>query len=168
MSDYIEDIVQYALGLKDLDTTTEDAVNAAVLYYESFYKGNIMNKQEYNTEINSIAENLVHDAWNNYDEVTDIEQAEELIQDSLLHETIDGHQWIIYYSYNDEVIRHSDNADAYQDIYSNEDVGALIADQGLDSFGTVRAFWAMTYDVQEQLEEALNNYEEENNEQRKS
>ena len=117
-----------------------------------------LTQQEYNTEIKSIAECMVSTAFNEYDEVETIEQAEELINDSLLHETIDGHQWIIYYSYNDDVIRYSDNADAYQDVYSNEDAGALIAEKGLDDFGTVRAYWAMYTDVQEQLQEVLEAY----------
>jgi len=129
--------------------------------FNELIENEIMNitQNDYNTEIKSIAECMVEAAFNEYDEVETIEQAEELINDTLLHETIDSHQWIIYYSYNDDVIRYSDNADAYQDIYSNEDVGAMIVDKGLDNFGIVRAYWAMYTDVQEQLQEALDSYE---------
>ena len=115
-----------------------------------------LTQTEYNTEIKSIAENLVQDAMS--EGATDKEGAEEVIQDRLL-QTIDGAEWIIYYSYNADVIRFSDNADAYQGVYSNEDVGAMIAEKGLDDFGTVRAFWAMYQDVSEQLEQALQAYE---------
>ena len=118
-----------------------------------------MTKGQYNTEIKSIAESLVQEVMQENPELdADSYQIEEIIYDRL-HETIDGHQWIIYYSYNDDVIRCSGNADAYQGVYSNEDVGALIADKGLDQFGCTRAYFAMHQDVSEQLEQALQAYE---------
>jgi len=58
-----------------------------------------MNNLEYDAEIKSIATNLVGEAMAQTDSRED---AEEFINDGLLHETIDGHQWVIYYSYNME------------------------------------------------------------------
>ena len=57
-----------------------------------------MNYQDYYTEVNAIAEALVSEAMAEHD--NDAEQAMDDINDSRLHETVDGHQWIIYYNYN--------------------------------------------------------------------
>ena len=73
---------------------------------------------EYWTEIKGIASNLVCEALqsveiDNNNEPMDFddkkEQAMDLINDSLLHETIDGHQWVIYYAYNLDVIKIADH-----------------------------------------------------------
>lgn len=110
---------------------------------------------EYTTEIKELAESIVETAYNEYDEVTDQESAEELINDTLLHETIDGHQWVIYCAYNDDVLKYSDNDEAYQDCYGNEDLGALVAEKGIDGVKPMMAFFAMYQDVQDQLNDAL-------------
>lgn len=118
-----------------------------------------MDYSEYYTEINNIAAELVSEAMEQTE--NDCDAAEELINDSLLHETIDGHQWIIYYSYNDEIISHSSNDEYYRDMYGNEDIGRIVADQGLDHLKTIIAYWAMYADVQEVLENAFDEYETE-------
>ena len=112
-----------------------------------------MNNSEYYLEIQSIAANLVSEAMDQCS--NDKEEALELINDSLLHETIDGHQWVIYYSYNAEVIQHSSNSDAYQDIYDNESLGQLVTDRGVDSLNTMIAFFAMYTDVQELIGDCM-------------
>lgn len=116
-------------------------------------------ENEYWKEIKSIAANLVSEAMQEKD--NDREEAEEYINDSYLHETIDGHQWVIYYSYNDDVLKYSDNDEAYQDCYSNEDLGALVAEKGLDDAKTMMAFFAMYQDVQNHLSDAFDEFEEE-------
>ena len=52
----------------------------------------------------------------------DKEEAEEYINDTLLHETIDGHQWVIYYAYNLDIIKYSGNAE-----YAVDNLGAEAA-----------------------------------------
>jgi len=114
---------------------------------------------EYWTEINSIAENMVSECMDECD--NDREAAEELINDSRLHETIDGHQWVIYYSYNDDVRKHSDNEDYAADNFGNEYLGQIVTEQGYDTLGTVIAFWCMYADVQDKLNDAFDEYEAE-------
>jgi len=112
---------------------------------------------EYWAEIESIAENMVSEVMDETE--NDREAAEEIINDSRLHETIDGHQWVIYYSYNDDVRRHSDNEDYLTDNFGNEYAGQIVAEQGIGSLGTEIAFWCMYADVQEKLEDAFDEYE---------
>ena len=83
------------------------------------------------------------------------EAAQELINNSLLHETIDGHQWIIYIANNLDVIQHSCNDEYYTNLYSNADAGEFLAHGGLDSLHNMIAFWAMYADVQDELDSAL-------------
>lgn len=117
-----------------------------------------ISQNEYTKEILEIAESIVETAFNEYDEVETVEDAEELINDTLLHETIDGHQWVIYYAYNDDVLKYSDNDEAYLDVYDSESIGNIVADQGLDSLKTVMAYFAMYQDVQDHLSDALEAY----------
>jgi len=127
-----------------------------------------MNEFEYNTEIRSIAADLVQEAMGqakeacsgmDYNEQDFKNEAEELINDSLLHETIDGHQWAIYYSYNMDVIKHSDN-----ETYMQDNIGGFSDFDDLNTLHTHVAFWCMYADVQEQLESAFDSYEEEQEE----
>ena len=117
-----------------------------------------MNSQQYWKEITDIAEQLVWSSMNEYDDLNDREAAEGVINDHLLHETIDGHQWVIYYSYNLDVIKFSDNADYMMDNLGTESAGQILAEGGIDSLHTAIAFWAMYADVQEKLEEAFDDY----------
>jgi len=115
---------------------------------------------EYNKGIRDLAESIVETAYNEYDEVTDRETAEELINDRLLHETIDGHQWVIYNSYNASVMQYSDNEDYYIDNFGTEDAGIVLKEHGLNGLHNVIAYWCMYADVQEQLEIAFDRFEE--------
>ena len=120
---------------------------------------------EYWTEIKGIADSIVCEALqsveiDNNNEPMDFddkkEQAMDLINDSLLHETIDGHQWVIYYAYNLDVIKNSNNEDYMADNISNDFSGF----DSLNSLHGAVAFWAMYADVQEYIDDAFNEYEE--------
>ena len=76
----------------------------------------------------------------------DRDEAEELINDSLLRETIDGHEWIIYYSYNLDVIQHSDNEDYMIDNFGIDEAGFILKDKGLSGLHSAIAFWALYAD----------------------
>ena len=115
-------------------------------------------EKEYWTEIESIAKNLIEEALDQSDSK---EEAEELINDSLLHQTIDGHQWVIYYAYNDDVIAYSNNDDYFIDNFGQEEAGELLKNRGLLDLHTAIAFWALYADVQNELNEQLENIEEE-------
>jgi len=112
---------------------------------------------EYWKEIKSIAENIVSETMDETD--NDRVAAEDFINDSRLHETIDGHQWIIYYAYSLDVIKHSDNASYYEDNFGGNDIAAVLKDGGIDKLHTAMAFWAMYADVQDYLSDAFDNYE---------
>ena len=116
-----------------------------------------MNKSEYNEEIRDLATSMVDEAMANND--NDSNAALEAIQEDVLHETIDGHQWVIYYAYNDDVLKYSDNDEAYQDCYDNESLGALVAEKGIDGVKPMMAYFAMYQDVSELLEQAFDDFE---------
>lgn len=116
---------------------------------------NITTKQ-YWDEINSLAESIIDEAMEQSD--NDKDEAEELINDSLLHETIDGHQWVIYYTYNLDVIKHSDNEHYMMDNFGPEHAGELM-EQGIDHLHMVMAFWCIYADVQEKISNILEEME---------
>lgn len=91
---------------------------------------NDVTSQDYWTEIGELARSITAEARaNDYD-----------LHDSC-HETIDGHQWVIYTAYNFDVAKHSPNDGAWTDLYGGGDVP--------ENFDAVRAFCAMQQDVME-------------------
>ena len=108
---------------------------------------------EVNTLAKIIAEEAMQQSGNNRSD------AEELINDTLLHETIDGHQWIIYYAYNLDVYQHSDNSSYLIDNFGNEETGTILQENGIDGLHCALAFWALYADVQEKISDALDEIE---------
>ena len=104
---------------------------------------------EYNKEVLSLANSILDEALQDNDH--NLDQAKEEINDTRLHETIDSHQWIIYWAYNLSVIQHSDNDEYYTDNFGTEEAGLWLCRTGLSSLHTVIAFWALYADVQEKL-----------------
>ena len=118
-----------------------------------------ISRTQYYDEIKSIAKGLAEDAldandWNRND-------AENDINDSRLHETIDGHQWVIYTAYNMDVLRHSNSEDAYIDNFGGDDAASVLKDRGIDGLHAVMAVCAMEQDVQNVLSDALDDAIEE-------
>lgn len=118
---------------------------------------NITNSQ-YWTEVSSLAEIIAEEAMQQAD--NNRVDAEELINDSLLHETIDQHEWIIYNTYNLDVYQISDNSDYYLDNFGTEDAGETLKNSGLSGLHTALAFWALYADVQEEISDALDEIEQ--------
>ena len=112
-----------------------------------------MNSQEYHNEVQSIAKELVKDALNQCD--NDADQAMELINDSLLHEWVDGHEWIIYNSYHLPILQHSSNAEYMVDNFGADSVAYRLKEGGLSGLHCALAFWAMYADVYELLDDAM-------------
>lgn len=100
--------------------------------------------QEYLAEVRSIAENAIEEAGEYEQDVYDT-----------AYEAVDGHKWIIYYAYNDDVIRHSGNPDAWQDCYAMEYIGQLVVDEGMQGARAVQAYFALSQDVNEEVAEQL-------------
>jgi len=97
-------------------------------------------------------ENITYsDYWQEIDRLADdiIEEAQEYGEDifDATHQAVDGHQWVIYYSYNDYVIRHAGNGDAWEDCYSPEDIGRVVVEHGMTGARSHQAFFAMREDV---------------------
>jgi len=99
---------------------------------------------EYQDEISDLAEDLHKEAMEAHPE--DEDERNSYVYDSL-HELIDGHSWVIYYSYNAGVLAHSSNPDAYQSVYDNESLGELVKEQGVNSLNRTMAYFAMFDDV---------------------
>jgi hypothetical protein len=110
---------------------------------------------EYWKEVSALAEMIVSEAADTFDRDTVLEK----IRDVLLHETIDGHQWIIYYAYNLSVLEHSDNSDYMVDNLGAESAGEVLKDSGLSGLHSALAFWALYADVQDHIDSALDEYE---------
>ena len=117
---------------------------------------NITSSQYWN-EIQSLAVSIAEDAMLSCDNNRD--EAEELINDSLLFETIDGHEWVIYYAYNLDVYQYSNNPDYYIDNFGGDDAAYVLKEKGLDGLHNVLAFWSLYADVQDKIGEALDGVE---------
>jgi len=112
---------------------------------------NINTSTEYYGEISSLAEMMTEEVLS--ETIGDREAAEEIINDSRLHETIDGHQWVIYYAYNLDVLQYSRNDDYFEENIGGAD--QVLKDGGISQLHMVMAYWAMYADVQEYLDEAM-------------
>jgi hypothetical protein len=99
---------------------------------------------EYRKELKSLAADIVA-------EHEDYAEAHDLV-----HETIDGHQWIIYTTYNNDIVQISDNHDAYLDVYGPEDLGQIVIDNGVDGLTLTRAFFAMSQDLNDAIAKIIN------------
>ena len=118
---------------------------------------NIITRSQYWNEVQSVAVSIAEDAMRQCDNNRD--DAEELITDSLLHETIDGHQWIIYNAYNLDVYQYSNNSDYYIDNFGGDDASYVLKEKGLDGLHQALAFWAFYADVQDKTKDALGEIE---------
>lgn len=86
----------------------------------------------------------------------DKEEIEELVNDSLLHETIDGSQYAIYYHYHLDILKHSRNSEyAIDNILCGDEMANILKENGLTGLHQALAFWALMEDVQEELNEHL-------------
>jgi len=90
-----------------------------------------MTSVEYWTEIESLASEITQEAHEYRRDLYDV-----------LHETIDGHQWIIYTRYRAFVLAHSDHDSALWD------EGLADGIQSHDEYMMRAAFCAMVADVQ--------------------
>ncbi len=84
--------------------------------------------QQYWQEIQAVAQSVTEEAREYGREISEV-----------LHETIDGHQWVIYTAYNYDVAKQSPNDDAWQEVYGGE--------VRIENFNAVRAYFAMYQDV---------------------
>jgi hypothetical protein len=101
--------------------------------------------QEYNAECISLAEEADGIARTSLAEGNSESDAEEA-RETWLHETIDGHQWVIYTYYNFFVLAHSENDSAFTDEFGTEGV---VRDGNIN--WAALAYMALLADVRERL-----------------
>lgn len=106
-----------------------------------------MDNEIYTNEVESIAEAV-------YQEVRDY--GGELHE--LASQAVDGHQWIIYTAYHAEIISCATEPDAYQDVYTDADLGRLVAEGGVSAATQAQAFFAFEQDVNAALYELTDKY----------
>ena len=114
--------------------------------------------QDYWKEVNALADSIACEAMQQAN--NDREQAEELVNDYLLHETVYGHQWIIYNGYNLDVLQYSDNDEYMVDNFGGDELVHVLKERGLSGLHNALAFWALYADVQEKISDVLDEYEE--------
>ena len=95
-----------------------------------------MQHHQYWSEINTLAEHIREEAAKRDEDVYDV-----------LHETIDGHKWVIYTIFHFDVLRHSDNEDYAIEHLSVE---SIIKDGRLST--EALAYGAMYGDVLDSLQ----------------
>jgi hypothetical protein len=91
----------------------------------------------------------------------DRSEAEELINDTLLHQTVDGSEYIIYYRHHLPIIQYSDNESYMIENFGEESAGHALSEGGIDQLHTAIAFWAFYADISDRLPEVLDAMEEE-------
>jgi len=107
------------------------------------------NSKQYHAEISDLASDLYDEALEQND--NDHELAKDAIGDYMLHNLVDGHQWVIYTYSNELVARFSDNSEAYRDCYDNESIGQIVSDEGLDAVKPIIAYFAMYQDISDEI-----------------
>lgn len=118
----------------------------------------IITNAQYWIEVESVAANIACEAMQTAK--NDRDEAEDIINDSLLHETIDGHEWIIYTAYHLPILQISDNTDYYIDNFGSDDAGYVLKNKGLDGLHQTIAFFAFYADVNDKISEALDDIED--------
>ncbi len=109
--------------------------------------------KDYLNIVDSMAHDLAVEAMQETDNNKD--DALELLNDSLLHETVDGSEYVIYNHYHLPIIQYSNNCDYYIDNFGGDDAAYVIKEKGLDGLHMVVAYWCLYADIQELLEEKL-------------
>ena len=116
-----------------------------------------MRARKYVKEVESVARSLIEEALAQYGNAED---AREAIQDDILRETIDGHEFVIYTEYHLDVLEHSGNEEALILNFGEEYAVELLRKGGLGGIRQAQVFWAMYYDTLEYIEDILEEYEE--------
>ena len=96
----------------------------------------ILTALQYHKETHRLAEYFASGDWKE-------DYSEDAYLGDVMHEILDGHEFIIYYHKAKAVMMHTDNEDAYFDVCGD--------DLPFDSFGSMCcafAYWAMLADVQ--------------------
>ena len=119
---------------------------------------NTISSQDYFIEINELAKSVFEDVMQEHEQ--DMHSAEDHFYDRL-HETIDGHEWVIYSHYNLQVLQNASNPEAMIDELGAESAGHSLEEGGLSTLHMHLAFWALKEDVNSELQELIEGWEPE-------
>lgn len=111
---------------------------------------NTITCSEYWSQVNDLAVDLLDECLEECN--GDIEDARDLVFDSRLHETIDGHQWVIYTYYNQFILLHSENTEYGLD---NGLIEWVAGKSCYSELTGAMAFWALYADVSEKLSDLV-------------
>lgn len=96
-------------------------------------------REQYWNEIKSIARDALDESRG------DLEKADEYV-----HETVDGHEWVIYYAHNADVISYTENEHAVEDL-GPEEISRAMSEGGTSRVLMIIAFFAMRADVMDHV-----------------
>ena len=117
-----------------------------------------LTNQFYINEVNATASYVIELAIESLqcdnEEIT-MDNIYERINDCILSQTIDSHQYAIYNAYHLPILQYSDNAEYMVDNFGGESVEHVMK-QGVSSLFAAMAFWAFYADVNDEItEEAI-------------
>lgn len=118
-----------------------------------------LSSQEYFVEVEKLATSIVAEAADQCDcntvDTFDADSIRDTIFDTVLHEIIDGHQWIIYYAYNLSIIGHSSNDHYMINEFGLESAAESLKSGGLSGLHQAIAYWALYADVAELIDDKI-------------
>ena len=137
--------------MKALDTVNYETV------------GNIDNDYDYNQVVLSTTDSVIYmlNKAIQCQQVNDKDDLEELLNDRVLHEVIDGCEWVIYNRHHLPIIQYSKNDEYMLDNFGSDSLEASLKENGLSGLHSAMAFWALYADVSERVHDILSDYESE-------
>jgi hypothetical protein len=102
--------------------------------------------EEYKAEILDLATNIMADYGENDDDD---------IFGRIIHEALDGHEWLTSTAYRGDVAQLSDNSKAYLDDYDAETLGQIVIERGVEDITFVIAAYAMAVDVTQEVQRMI-------------
>ena len=75
-------------------------------------------------------------------------------RDDALHEWVDGCGWVIYYAGAAKTLEYSRNDEAIDDVYGAEGIGRIVAEEGISSYNTAAAYFALIQDIRDEIDES--------------
>ena len=106
---------------------------------------------EVNATANYVIELTIESLQYDNEEVT-IDNIQDRINDCILHEQIDSHQYAIYNAYHLPILQYSYNAEYMIDNFGGESVEHANK-RGISSLFAAMAFWAFYADVNDEITE---------------
>lgn len=135
--------------MKNIETVKYQTINTIVTSFD------------YYQVVASLADSVIYVLNEAIDceQVNDKDDLLDLLNDSVLHETIDGSEWAIYNCHHLTIIQNSSNDEYMSDNLGAESLASAL-EGGLSSLHSAIAFWCLYADVMEIVNDILEDYEE--------